>query len=114
MSQVEIHIGRFKKVETPLSQEEFLKIQCNLAGFDELPSYHKTWKEFALHELDRFCYSENGDLYEVVERQSFDEGEDIQSVIKREDGTYSFVFQFYNGWTCFSEVLEDSVNKIKD
>jgi hypothetical protein len=34
-------------------------------------------------------------------------------MLPNEDGTITFIQQFYNGGTCLSEVIEEGIRKIK-
>lgn len=40
--------------------------------------------------------------------------EDISILTPNNDGTYSYIMQFYNGGACLSEMLEDGIKNIKE
>lgn len=50
-------------------------------------------------------------MYLLIEHEE-DEYADIIKTWKNEDGTISFVAEFYNGGTCLVEVLDDSLKKL--
>lgn len=55
-----------------------------------------------------------GNIYKVIEHyESYD---DLDGCIlnKNQDGTISFITRFYNGGTCFSEMIEEALTNFKD
>jgi len=113
MSQTETHIGKLRKVQTELSVEEWCKARLNANGVTEMPSYNKTWKETLIdHENDNIFFIDD-EVWEAVERKELEEGEDINHFQLNDDGTISFVTQFYNGATYLAECIEDGLKSIK-
>ena len=67
-----------------------------------------------LYEQDLYnsVFYSNGILYKVLELEEIDPYDDIQ--ILREDprGGYYFEMKYYNGGTCISEMIEESLEKL--
>ena len=56
----------------------------------------------------------DGTLWEIIEDNEEEDTEDISILTPNNDGTYSYIMQFYNGGTCLSEMLEDGIKNIKE
>ena len=54
----------------------------------------------------------NNTLYQVLNHYKTDEADYLQDVRVGEDGNINFNLIFYNGGTCFSEMLEEGLNKL--
>lgn len=113
MSEVETHFGKLRKVETSLTVENWCNNQCILAGIKEISPYNSTWQEELLTEFGRKFFIVNGEIWESVEHIEVDSGGDIDVMIPNEDGTITFVMQFYNGGTCLGECIEYGLKKLK-
>lgn len=116
MSRTEKHFGKLKKVENVLINEDWYKEQCVKAGYNDLNKYiFDTWEELfkgcCLFSDDTKYLFINNELYLLIEHEE-DEYADIIKTWKNEDGTISFVAEFYNGGTCLVEVLNDSIKKL--
>lgn len=60
----------------------------------------------------KYVYNK-GTLYEIIEHKDFGESADyIEQTIKFGDEIH-FTYLFYNGGTCFTEMLEEGLNKIE-
>ena len=110
MSQNEFHTGRLVPVDLEgKTVEEFAEEICRSSGISEISSYHDTWLEEFRYELAYEKYFiVDGEIYEMIEHSDSDE-EYFVHMRRNEDGSISFSAQFYNGGTCLSEVIEDSV-----
>jgi len=113
MSYTETHFGKLRKVETSLTIENWCKNQCILAGETELASYFETWEEQFRDTFSNKYFIINGQIWEAIEHIKGEEGGDIDIMISNEDGTITFVMQFYNGGTCLSECIEDGLKRLK-
>jgi hypothetical protein len=54
----------------------------------------------------------DGIIYEI-DKEDLDDDGDISEVVRLSDGRLKFHFRYYNGGTCFSEMLKDGVNNLK-
>lgn len=113
MSYTETHFGKLKKVELTTSLEEFCKQKCNEIGLFELASYYETWEEEFRDAFNRKYFIVKGEVWEAIEHTEAEDG-DMDIMIPNEDGTVTFVMQFYNGGTCLSEMIEDGLKKLKN
>ena len=56
----------------------------------------------------------NDVLWEIIEDKEEEDTQDISILTPNNDGTYSYIMQFYNGGTCLNEMLEDSIKNLKE
>jgi hypothetical protein len=117
MSQTEFHTGKLKEVDmNGLSLEDYCKTKCNEAGITEIDSYPATWVEqfrdefWYGNEEKYFIHGEK--VYEVIEHEELDCENYFMKLTKNEDGTISFIGQFYNGGTCLDEMLEEALDEM--
>lgn len=112
MSETKTHFGKLKKVELTSSLEEWCKEKCNELGIQVIAPYNISWEE----ELRNECYDKyffyDGEVWEIIEHIEESDG-DIDILIPNEDGTITFVQQFYNGGTCLSECIEGGLGRLK-
>lgn len=123
MSYTEKHIGKLVEVnfdKNGTSSEDFYKILCEYHNYDSLtvskyrgPYTYKSWEEMYWEELwDKDnMYRVDGKVYKLVEH--IDIENDIFKFWKNDDGSISFVAEFYNGGTCLSEIIEEGVREVK-
>lgn len=114
MSQTETHFGKLKKVELTQPVEDWCKDECTKLGKDSLPRCFSSWKELLmdLTRYDKYFFLKD-EVWEAIEHVKSDGDSDIDIMIPNEDGTISFVQQFYNGGTCLSECIENSLLELK-
>lgn len=112
MSYTETHIGKLKKVEITTSLNKWCEAKCKEKGILELDRFDKDWIERFKddNEVKFFFVGEN--VWETIEHIEIKEGNDIDIANVNEDGTISFVMQFYNGGTCLSECIEEKLEKL--
>lgn len=115
MSQTETHFGKLRKIEIEPNQtvEEWCLNKClEISDYNELPSYYDSWKDLLKYEFDRNYFFIDDQIW-----VSFDhiesEDDDINYMNLNEDGTITFIMQFYNGGTCLSELIEEGLEKLK-
>ena len=114
MSHTETHFGKLRKVELNCSIEEWCKQKCSEQGILEIPSYFNSWKETFEDYLGyRKYFFLKSEVWEAVEHMEEDDG-DIDIMVPNEDGTVTFVFQFYNGGTCLSEMVKNGLKRLNN
>jgi hypothetical protein len=116
MSQTETHFGKLRKVviNEGYTVEDWCREKCQDKGASEISSYNNTWlEEFREHFYEKYFVAgdEIWEAFEHIENDGFD---DIDIMIPNEDGTITFIQQFYNGGTCLSEVIEEGLEKLKN
>jgi hypothetical protein len=116
MSQMETHIGKLRKViiMDNHSVEDWCREKCEEAGVPSmLPEYYNSWKETLQYHLDAYnkYFFMDGEVWEAFEHKEL-EDDDIYEMSKNEDGTLSFTMRFYNGGTCLTECIEESIERI--
>lgn len=112
MSETVTHIGRMREVETNLSPDEFFEILCRDRGY-ERGAFHTSWEQVYLDNTPKHDYIlSKGKLWTVVENNRA-QYEDICEVYKSDNGDIHFVLQFYNGGTCFVEMIDEALSKLK-
>ena len=87
-------------------------------GITEMPTYMDSWIEVFRDHFDG--YNKNRDEYVIVgesvfkmiEHKETDDEDYFMNLTENSDGTISFHGQFYNGGTCFSEMIEEAVEKL--
>lgn len=115
MGDVRRHIGKIKKVDFGnYTIEEWCEKKCKSIGLD-LGEYYKSYKDVLLYEPYPPIMIEVDDtLWEIIEYKEEEGTEYISILTPKNDGTYSYIMQFYSGGTCLSEMLEDSIKDIKE
>jgi hypothetical protein len=123
MSYTELHTGKLKPIQHNLSVEDFKNWLDEKEGFKiedfeekledgyeyfEVRDKSKKYKESL---YIKYVYSK-GTLYEMLEHNPREVDDDLDITKKNNDGTIDFAYMFYNGGTCFSEMLEEGLNKI--
>lgn len=115
MSEMERHIGKIKKVDlNNYTVEGWCEQKCKTLKI-ELGAYYKTYKEALLNDpYPAIMIEVNDVLWEVIEDKEEEDTQDISILTPNNDGTYSYIMQFYNGGTCLNEMLEDSIKNLKE
>lgn len=123
MSYTELHTGKLKVLQKDLSIEDFKTWLATKEGFEvedfefcleeeydyfEVRDKSKRYKE---PMYVKYFYNK-GILYEMIEHSGEQEADFLHLTTKNEDDTISFTYLFYNGGTCFSEMLEEGLDKI--
>lgn len=68
-------------------------------------------KDCYINSDSGYIYS-NGLFFEILRKDNIDPYEDIQRIRKCTSNEFEFEFKFYNGGTCFSEMLDNSLSKL--
>jgi hypothetical protein len=123
MSYTELHIGKLKPIYTNMPIEEFKdwlekKEGLEVGDFEELLKDESTHfevrdksKSYKESMCIKFIYNK-GTLYEMVEHSGEQDTDFLHLTTKNEDDTINFTYLFYNGGTCFSEMMEEGLEKI--
>jgi hypothetical protein len=125
MSYTELHYGKLMPLASGMSLES-LKDWLSVEGRENLEI-----EDFEDKVGDGLQYFEINDktkrykeafympyiyykttLYKVVEHSGVQETDYLDITKQNEDGTVDFTYMFYNGGTCFSEMLEEGLNKV--
>lgn len=114
MSSTELHIGKLREISLEgKSIEEVAK--TIIEGI-----HNKTYEPVTSYLDDLLSiyppeyFYVNDKLYKIIGDVKYEDGcEDISTLTKNEEGDYEFVMQFYNGGTCFSEMIEEALKTIK-
>jgi len=113
MSETESHVGTLRPVVKTNEAETTTEIIIRLLGdveleeneedlFEQLRDIDDNYDKYFLH---------NGILWEVVENKELD-GDDICEATMQPDGSIRYALQFYNGGTCFSEMMSDALDDL--
>ncbi|MES2382451.1 MAG: hypothetical protein V4538_15495 [Bacteroidota bacterium] len=110
MSDNELHIGILKKVEK-LDDDTIEMVIIRILNNEKI-DYHDL--EESLFDIlkDNFYdkyFVFKGELYYAEDTEPHDSGDAFCELNKNEDGSISYVTSFYNGGTCFSEMIEETL-----
>lgn len=115
MSETEAWTGKAKIVRPQNGEdiEALCERICKEKNITKLDSWNDTWQK----QLRSDCYEEyaivNGVVYNASEKQEFDT-EYLCHASRVDDDTIEFKLVFYNGGTCFSEMLEEAINNLEE
>ena len=107
MSTTETHVGRFKILVQ--GKENILKYlkehpEINVKVEKYGDKYYDIYSDDPKYDVIYYPEKEQT-LIEYIHHEEFDDSADIYHFKKEDDGTISFLCQFYNGGTCIQEVL---------
>lgn len=119
MSRTEFHTGKLYPVKIENSLEETCRSIAKRHDVelseDWQEDFRDAFDEYATKIISQpeeyFIHGEN--LYRVIDHIESDDDESFMKLRHNGDGSISFIGQFYNGGTCFSEILEESLNDLK-
>lgn len=120
MSQTEFHTGKLYPVNFGKDLEGFCKRiaeQHNIElGEDWQEDFRDAFDEYknkigSVQDEEYFIHGEN--LYRVINHEESSDEEYFMKLNRNSDGSLSFIGQFYNGGTCFSEMLEEALDELK-
>lgn len=119
MSYTEFHTGKLY----PVRIEKDLETTCRAIANRFNIELGNDWQEDFRDHFDEyknkknhaneeyFIHSEK--LYRVIDHEKDDSENYFMKLSRNGDGSISFVGQFYNGGTCFSEMLEEALDELK-
>lgn len=115
MSEVERHIGKIKPIDLKgMDSEEYCKKKCEDLGIADKIKWYNSFEETLLSEHHgKPIVKVNGEFWEVIEDKEEEDYNDISILRPNNDGTFDFIFQFYNGGTCFEEMVHEAIEKYK-
>jgi len=122
MSYTELHTGKLKPIGKISLQElqAWVETKPNLEIEDFEEKMEDEYEYFEIRDKTK-KYKEpfyikyiwnKGTLYEILEHSGEQEADFLDLTNQNSDGTINFTYLFYNGGTCFSEMLEEGLNKI--
>lgn len=113
MSDMEFHQGKIKKLDNPenLTLEALCELKAKENGWDK--TYHDNFIELINDEGYNKYVIVGNNIYEIMDHKKGDGYDDINFLFPNADGTLTFVIQFYNGGTCFSEMLETNLKNFE-
>ena len=121
MSYTELHTGKLRRLSkhnvdfTVEDLQNFLRENENLYVDDIEERIEDGYEFFGVLEKNTKSYDDykfilnKGVFYEMIEHVDHGETSDIDSTIVDSNGDISFTYMFYNGGTCFSELLEEGL-----
>lgn len=113
MSEIELHTGILKKVNTKgLSPEDWCREQVLFIDPMREKYDFEKWSSI-LEEYDnigKYLVTAT-DVYEIYDTKHDGDFVDIH---KNSNGTYSYRTQFYNGGTYLQEMLTDGLNELRE
>lgn len=114
MSEIQTHIGKLSRIYVPYTLKKFEE------WIEEYKNINLSEKR--LHKNYTIYYDYNGNpkfiifnvdkAFEVID-QTFEDGiGDINYFKRINKNQYDYVFQYYDGGTCFREVLEECLENL--
>jgi hypothetical protein len=119
MSYTEFHSGKLFPVKIEKNLEETCRIIAK--RFDV--ELGENWKDDFMNHFDEYInkkdhkaeeYFIHGEkLYRVIDHNQSDTEDAFMKLSRNHDGSLSFVGSFYNGGTCFSEMMEEALDELQ-
>jgi len=119
MSYTEFHTGKLY----PVRIEQNLETTCQAIAKRHNIELGEDWREDFMDKFNEYAYKRkkvneeyfihSDKLYRVIDHEDVDGEEYFMKLSRNSDGSISFIGQFYNGGTCFSEMLEESLDDLK-
>ena len=119
MSRTEFHTGKLYPVKIEKSLEETCRSIAKRFDVD----LGEDWQEDFMDAFDEYSNKRNSQkeeyfiyrekLYRVIDHTESERAEYFMNVTRNSDGSLQFMGQFYNGGTCFSEMLEEALDELK-
>jgi hypothetical protein len=119
MSYTEFHTGKLYPVKIENNLEDTCRkiakrFDIDL-GEDWKEEFRDNFNEYANKRKrateEYFIHGEK--LYRVIDHEESEDNEYFMKLSRNENGSLSFIGQFYNGGTCFSEMLEEALDDLK-
>ena len=119
MSRTEFHTGKLYPVKIETSLEETCRSIATRHGVELGEDWQDDFREnFNEYEYQHkrvteeyFIHGEK--LYRVIDHAESEDEEYFMRLSRNADGSLHFIGQFYNGGTCFSEMLEEALDELK-
>ena len=114
MSRTEFHTGKLYPVKIETSLEETCRNIANRHGIELGEDWQEDFRDgFNEYEVTEEYFIHGEKLYRVIDHVESEDEEYFMKLSRNSDGSISFMGQFYNGGTCFSEMLEESLDELK-
>ena len=119
MSYTEFHTGKLYPVKIEKNLEETCRAIAKRfdieLGEDWQEDFRDKFNEYEYKNKrtteEYFIHGEK--LYRVIDHEELDSEEYFMKLSRNENGSLSFIGQFYNGGTCFSEMLEEALDDLQ-
>lgn len=118
MSYTELHKGKLVPVKDHLSTGEFLEWLESALDFhvddleEKIEDEYDTLEVFNTEDELVYLFTKNV-LYKVTDYSGGEYcSDEISLTVEQPDGSIDFMYLFYNGGTCFSEMLEEGLERI--
>lgn len=119
MSRTEFHTGKLY----PINFGKDLEGYCRRIAKENDIELGDDWQEDFRDKFDEYeikkgkvkeeYFIQGENLYRVIDHVESDNEEYFMKLTKNDDGSISFMGQFYNGGTCFSEMLEEALDELQ-
>lgn len=119
MSYTEFHSGKLFPVKIEKNLEETCRIIAKRFNIE----LGEDWKSDFMDKFDHYelkhdrtseeYFIHNDKLYRIIDHVETDAEDTFMKLSRNQNGSISFVGSFYNGGTCFSEMLEESLDELK-
>lgn len=93
--------------------EDLCKRIMNLHGYSTLSIYMNSWEEYLHDEMYEKNVVVDGELYEILNRESFECDDNVFSATDIGNGKYKFEVMYYNGGCSFSEAVETAMRNTR-
>lgn len=119
MSSTEFHTGKLYPVKLNGSLEETCRFIAKRFGYELEENWRSDFKEkfdeYAIHrkEVDEEYFIHGEKLYRVIDHKESEDDDYFMKLHREPNGVISFTGHFYNGGTCFSEMMEDALNELE-
>jgi len=119
MSYTEFHTGKLYPVKIEKNLEETCRAIAKRfdieLGEDWQEDFRDKFNEYEYKNKrtneEYFIHGEK--LYRVIDHEELDSEDYFMKLSRNENGSLSFIGQFYNGGTCFSEMLEEALDDLQ-
>jgi hypothetical protein len=119
MSYTEFHSGKLFPVKIEKNLEETCRIIAKRFNIE----LGEDWKSDFIDKFDEYSskkdhadeeyFIHNDKLYRVIDHVETDAEDCFMKLSRNHNGSISFVGSFYNGGTCFSEMLDEALDELK-
>jgi hypothetical protein len=119
MSYTEFHSGKLFPVKIEKNLEETCRIIAKRFDIE----LGENWESDFIDKFDEYknkkghateeYFIHKDKLYRVIDHVETDAEDCFMKLSRNHDGSLSFVGSFYNGGTCFSEMMEEALDDLK-
>jgi hypothetical protein len=116
MSYTEFHTGKL----IPVIIENNLEETCKNIALSYGVELGEDWKDDFIYgdmrnvvNSGKEYFIHKNNLYEIINHEESDGEDYFVKLNKNNDNSISFIAQFYNGGTYFSEMLSDALDELK-